>query len=170
MKNIMDNRLPKNDKEGLIYGLTICLITCILMATMNIAIGMGGLTKEAMITSLKCIPLFTIIALLLENFVVGKIAGKLVAKFSSETDSFNAKILFTIFFTVIGMSMIMTLIGGGFGHGFNLELIKSFPTSWPRNFCVAFFIEMLIAQPVARKVMTKIHKGKDNNIDCEVAN
>lgn len=161
----MNKGLPRNNKEGLIYGFIICALSCVFMATINIAIGMGGFSKESMIVTLKCIPFLFIIALLLENFIVGKIAEKAVEKFSSHTDSFNAQILFRILFTVIGMSLIMTIIGGLFGSGF-VEVIKHFPIAWPRNFCMILFWEILVAQPIARKVMRMMHKD-DSEEDSE---
>ena len=161
-EDIMEKCMPRNGKEGLIYGGVICALTCICMATMNISIHMGGVSGEAIVTSLKAFPLVFIIAMMLEAFIVGKIAEKLVSVFSSKTDSFNAHILFRTFFTVIGMSMIMTIVGAGLGTGLNMELIKHFPIAWPRNFCVAIFLELLIVQPIARNVMRMIHKNPDN--------
>lgn len=165
----MNKGLPRNNKEGLIYGIIICVLSCVFMATINIAIGMGGLSKESMIVTLKSIPFLFVIALLLENFVVGKFAEKAVERFSASTDSFNAQILFRIFFTVIGMSIIMSIIGGIFGKGFSIDVIKDFPKVWPRNFCMIFFWELLVAQPIARKVMRILHKDDENNLVEAVA-
>ncbi|SFB41247.1 DUF2798 domain-containing protein [Clostridium frigidicarnis] len=157
----MEKCMPRNGKEGLIYGGVICALTCIFMATMNICINMGGVSGKAIVTSLKAFPLVFIIAMLLEMFVVGKIADKLTNIFSSPTDSFNAHILFRTFFTVIGMSIIMTIVGGILASGFKLEVIKEFPLGWPRNFCVVIFLELLIVQPIARNVMRIIHKNQE---------
>ena len=123
-EDIMEKCMPRNGKEGLIYGGVICALTCICMATMSISIHMGGVSGEAIVTSLKAFPLVFIIAMILEPFIVGKIADKLVNVFSSPTDSFNAHILFKTFFTVIGMSVIMTIVGGVLSSGFSLEVIK----------------------------------------------
>lgn len=161
----MNKGLPRNNKEGLIYGCIIAAISCIFMASVNIAIEFGGFSKETIVTILKSLVPIFIIVMLLENFIVGKLAEKAVEKFASETDSFNAQILFRIFFTVIGMSLTMTIIGGLFGSPF-VEVIKHFPKAWPRNFCMAFFWEILVAQPIARKVMRTMHKDdadEENN-------
>jgi len=99
--------------------------------------------------------------MLLEMFIVGKMADKLVNVFSLPTDSLNANILFRTFFTVIGMSIIMTIVGGSLANGFSLETIKEFPISWPRNFCVVIFWELIIAQPIARTVMRIMHKPQE---------
>lgn len=159
----MENCMPRNGKEGLIYGGVICALTCICMATLNISIHMGGLSGEAIVTVLKAFPLVFIIAMILKGLIVGKIADKLVNAFILPTDSLNAHILFRTFFTVIGMSIIMTIVGGLLATGFSLEVIKEFPTSWPRNFCVVIFLELLIVQPIARNVMTMMHEMQEKS-------
>ena len=133
------------------------------MATINICISMGGVSKVALTTSLKSLPMLFIVAMLIEAFIVGKVADKLTGVFSAPTDSLNAQILFRTFFTVIGMSAIMTNVGAGLGNGFSMELIKHFPIYWPRNFCVVIFLELLIVQPIARNMMRMIHKSQDNH-------
>lgn len=164
-EEIMEKCMPRNRKEGLIYGGVICALTCIFMATMNICISMGGVSGEAIVTALKAFPLVFIIAMILEMFIVGKIADKLVNVFSSPTDSLNAHILFRTFFTVIGMSIIMTIVGGTFASGFSVEVMKEIPIIWPRNFCVAIFLELLIVQPIARTVMRIIHDKNETDLN-----
>ncbi|MCB2293522.1 DUF2798 domain-containing protein [Clostridium algoriphilum] len=158
----MEKCMPRNGKEGLVYGGVICALTCTFMATMNICISMGGVSKVALITSIKLFPVLFIAAMLIETFIVGKIAGKLTGVFCAPKDSLNAHILFRTFFTVIGMSMIMTNVGAGIGTGFSMELFKNFPIAWPRNFCIVIFLELLIVQPIARNMMRMIHKNQEN--------
>lgn len=154
----MEKCMPRGRKEGLIYGMIICALTCIFMATMNISIGMGGVSKESILTSLKVFPLVFIIAMLVEGLIVGKIAYKLMKTLTLPTDSFHSQILVRTFFTVIGMSIIMTNVGGVLAGGFSLELIKEFPIAWPRNFCVVIFLELLIVQPIARNAIRLMHE------------
>lgn len=162
-EEIMEKSMPRNGKEGLIYGVIICALTCSFMATMNICISMGGVSREALVISLKAIPIAFIIAMILEIFIVGKVADKLVNIFSSQTDSLNAHILFRTFFTVIGMSIIMTIVGGILANGISQEVFKEFPIHWPRNFCVVIFLELLIVQPIARSVMRIMHDNQEKN-------
>lgn len=161
----MENCMPRNGKEGLIYGVVICTLTCIFMATMNISISMGGVSGKTIVTALKAFPLVFIIAMMLEMFIVGKIADKLVNIFSSPTDSLNSHILFRTFFTAIGMSIIMTNVGGVLASGFSMEVIKEFPIHWPRNFSVVIFLELLIVQPIARTVMRIMHDKNEIDLD-----
>lgn len=156
-------RLPHNGKEGFIYGIIICTVTVIVMMLVNLGIANGGIDLNVILNILKSLPVVVVIAMLLENLLVGRIAGKLMMKFTEPTDSFNAKILFNILFCVTGMSLIMTIVGAYVGqilgtHSFSLEPIITFPLHWPRNFCAAFWCEVLLAQPIARFAMKKLHK------------
>lgn len=158
-----ETRLPRNGKEGLLYGGIIAIITVIVMLTLNIGTAFGGINKESIKVILILTPIIWIIAMLLESLLVGRISEKLVEKFTEPSDGFNARILFNILFCVTGMSAIMTIIGGMIGAGkLTLEPIITFPSHWPRNFCVAFWCEILLAQPVARKAMKLLHKKNDN--------
>lgn len=134
------------------------------MATINISINMGGVSKESILLSIKSFPLVFVIAMIAEATLIGKIAEKLVSIFISADDSFNSYIMFRVFFTVIGMSAIMTIVGGILAFGFNFEVIKEFPIAWPRNFCLALFLELIVAQPIARKVMREMHKSEKSEI------
>lgn len=156
-----ENRLPKNDKEGLLYGVIIAGITCIIMSTINIATSFGKIDQEVILIILKSIPVIFIIAMLLENFVIGKIAEKLTHTFSDHSDGFNAQLLFRILFTVTGMSICMTFVGDMFGNGISWSSFGRFPSHWPRNFSLALWTELLIAQPPARFAMKKIHERQE---------
>ena len=163
-----ETRLPRNGKEGLLYGGIICLITVIVMLFLNIGTAMGKINLETVKLILILIPIIWIIAMLIETLLVGKIAEKLVERFVQPTDGFNARILFNILFCVTGMSCIMTIVGGMIGaRELCLEPIITFPTHWPRNFCVAIWCEILVAQPTARFVMKCIHR-KNNKSDSVI--
>lgn len=159
-----EKRLPQSKKEGFLYGSIICVITVIVMLMLNIGTVFGGFPKEAILAIIKLLPIIWCVAMLLENFVVGKIANKLVEKFSEKTDGFNSHILFNILFCVTGMSAIMTIVGSLIGNGLSLEPFRTFFSHWPRNFCVAFWCEILLAQPTARFVMKAIHNHKEKKL------
>ena len=164
-------RLPWSNREGLLYGGIIAIITCIIMATFNIAKSFGRFDAEVMLTSLKCIPIIWVIVMLLMTFIVGRIANYGVRRFTEPTDGFNTRIVFNIIFCVTMMSMSMTLIGPLVGTIMSgqfeiVEVFMEWPYLWPTNFCVAFWVEMLVAQPFARMVMKRMHLrriSKNNN-------
>ncbi|MDO5520189.1 MAG: DUF2798 domain-containing protein [bacterium] len=159
------NSLPRDGKEGAIYGGIICFLTCSVMATMNICINFGAVNRESLFTVLKAFPLVFVIAMVLEGAIIGKIAEKLVKVYSEPTDSLNSYLLFRTLFTVIGMSVCMTLIGGVLGTGFSTEIFKEFVEAWPRNACMALFLELVIVQPIARKAMRTMHAKKDGSVE-----
>lgn len=154
-------RLPRNGKEGALYGAIICTLTVLLMTSLNIILAVGELNVDTLFIILKTLPIFWVIAMVLEPALVGRIAEKMVEKFTAPTDSFNAKILFRILFTVLGMSAIMTPIGYIVGNGFNTGIFSNFLTNWPRNFLIVLIAESLLIQPIARFVMVKLHAAQD---------
>lgn len=168
-----ENRLPQSGKEGILYGSVICIITVFIMLILNIGTSFGTLNQKAVwISILKALPLIWVAAMLLESFVIGRLAGILVKCFSQASDGFNARILFNILFVVLGMSASMTVIGPLISGESFLDVLLAFPSHWPRNFCVAFWCEICLAQPAARKVMKLIHvrqekRSKEDEPVCE---
>lgn len=157
-------RLPRNGKEGALYGAIICTLTVLFMTSLNVILSVGELNGDVVLVILKSLPIFWVIAMIIEPVLIGRIAEKLVRKFTEPTDSFNAKILFRILFTVLGMSACMTLIGNVVGNGFNSEIFSNFLTNWPRNFLIVLIAESLVIQPIARFAMVKLHASQDKKI------
>ena len=148
--------MPKNKKEGIIFGLCMCCIMAFFMGLLNISVHMGGLNISSFLVALKAFPITFIMVLLLESFIVQPINLSLLQRFSKKSDSDNAKIMFNCFFIVTMMSLAMTIIGGLLG-GDNVALImKELFIRWPRNYFSAFFLNILIAGPVSRMILRKI--------------
>lgn len=155
--------MPRNKKEGIIFGICMCMIMVFFMGMLNIAIHSGGFNGEVMMICLKAFPLTFVVAFIIEGAIVGKINAMLLAKFCGKNDSVNARILFNCFFIVTCMSLIMTFIGGMLG-GDSLSLItREFFIRWPRNFCAAFFLNILVAGPVSRAILRIIQRNEDTN-------
>ncbi|WP_154826942.1 hypothetical protein [Clostridium butyricum] len=153
--------MPINKKEGIIFGITMCVIMVFFMGMLNISIHHGVFDGEVMIICLKAFPVTFIVAFMIEGAIVGKVNGMLLEKFCGEKDSVNARILFNCFFIVTCMSLIMTFIGGMLG-GDSLSLVtKEFFIRWPRNFCAAFFLNILVAGPVSRAILRMIQRSAD---------
>lgn len=163
-----ETRLPRNGKEGALFGAIICTLTVLFMSTVNIALSQGKLDGEVVLTMLKAFPIIWIIVMIIEPVIIGRIAEKLAGKFTKPTDSFNAKILFRILFTVIGMSASMTFIGDIIGNGFSSQMFSHWLTTWPRNFLIALAAESLVIQPFARFVMVKLHASQDEKSSAAV--
>lgn len=154
-------RLPWNEKEGLLYGSVIALITAFLMSSINIIDNTGTLDLNTATMIVTGLPFIFVAVMILMSAFVGRVASALVQRFTEPTDGFYAKITFDIIFCVLMMSFLMSLIGpsiGGLLSGnWSMAIVDHWMVIWPRNFFFAFWIEMLIAQPAARYVMKHRH-------------
>lgn len=156
-----EKRLPRNGKEGLLYGTIISTLTVLFMTTFSTVYFAGDFNGEIAFSILKMLPIMWIIVMIIEPTIFGRIAESLTAKFTKPTDSFNSKIMFRIVFTVLGMSAAMTLIGDVVGNGFHSELFSNWLQYWPRNFAIVLAAESLVIQPIARFIMVKLHEAQD---------
>lgn len=159
-----ETRLPRNGKEGVLFGAMICTMTVLFMTSLNIILAVGEFNGDVALAILKTVPMMWIIVMIIEPVFIGRIAEKLVGKFTEPTDSFNAKILFRILFTVLGMSICMTFIGDIVGNGFSYNMGSNFLANWPRNFAVVLIAESVVIQPIARFVMVKLHAAQDKKM------
>lgn len=162
-KKKYEMKLPRNGKEGLLYGTIISTITVIFMTTMSVILSVpdGSSVGHVLGEIFKVMPIIWVIVMIIEPAVIGRIAEKLVDKFTLPTDSFNSKILFRILFTVIGMSFCMTIIGDLVGNGFEEGLFDRFIKNWPRNLLMVLVAETVVIQPIARFAMVKLHESQD---------
>ena len=163
-----EKRLPRNGKEGLLYGAIISTLTVLFMTSLSIILAVGEFNGDVALTIIKTIPIMWIIVMIIEPAIFGRIAEALAAKFTQPTDSFNAKILFRILFTVLGMSAAMTLIGDIVGNGFSTEIFSNWVKNWPRNFIIVLIAESLVIQPIARYAMVKLHESQDKKAQLEI--
>ena len=163
-----EKRLPRNGKEGLLYGAIISTLTVLFMTSFSIILAVGEFNGDVAFTILKTIPIMWIIVMIIEPAIFGRIAEALAAKFTQPTDSFNAKIVFRILFTVIGMSAAMTFIGDIVGNGFSTEIFSNWVKNWPRNFVIVLIAESLVIQPIARFAMVKLHESQDKKAQLEI--
>lgn len=164
-----EKRLPRNGKEGLLYGAIISTLTVIFMTSLNVIVGAGEFNAEVILTILKYIPIFWVIVMIIEPAIFGRIAEVLTEKFTQPTDSFNAKILFRILFTVLGMSAAMTFVGDVVGNGFSSDIFSNWLQNWPRNFVIVLIAESLVIQPIARYAMVKLHDSQDKKAQLEMS-
>lgn len=60
------------------------------------------------------------------------------------------------------MSIVLTVVGTWIGsRQVSMAPIRTFFYKWPRNIAISFAVEAFIAQPVARLVMTELHRKQD---------
>lgn len=154
-------RLPWSNKEGLLYGGTIALITSVIMMYFNMFKSAGTVNADLVLNGLTALPFVWITVMVLMTLFVGRVADMFVRRFTEPGDSFHPKIVFNIIACVLMMSMLMTLIGPAIGNTLggtlSMDVVTEWPANWPVNFCVAFWVEMLVAQPAARSIMKRRH-------------
>ncbi|TCI43013.1 MULTISPECIES: hypothetical protein [Exiguobacterium] len=156
----LEDRLPQNPKEGVLFMLIISILSVNTIAP--IIVGMErGFSVAHYVDTLKIIPFAWIALIVLIRFIVKPLAGILFNRLAGQTDGFNARILLNIVLNVSMISFVMTIIGPWIGMGeINFETLHHFFPTWFRNFGIAFWIELLFAQPIARAVMKSIHTRK----------
>lgn len=156
-----ERRLPRNGKEGFLYGGLISTMTVLFMSSFSAIYFAGEFNADVAWSIVKMIPIMWIIVMIIEPVIFGRIAEALTAKLTHASDSFNSKILFRILFTVLGMSAAMTFIGDVVGNGLHPELFSNWIANWPRNFVIVLIAESLVIQPIARFAMVKLHEAQD---------
>lgn len=156
-----DKRLPKNGKEGAIFGAIICTLSVLFIGSINMILAAGEFNGDVAMDMLLMLPIIWVIVMIIEPVAIGRFAEFCSSKFISPTDGFAARIMFRTLFTVLGMSFTMTLIGDIMGNGFTTDIFTNFIQIWPRNFLLALFLESVVIQPLARLVMVKMHEAQD---------
>ncbi|MBQ7621363.1 MAG: hypothetical protein IJV47_07235, partial [Candidatus Methanomethylophilaceae archaeon] len=115
----MDNRLPHNPREGIVYGCVIASISSLLIGGYNVFDNMGYTFDnfdEFLMQYIVIWPVMFVIAFTLANTLVGHIAGKVVNRLSAPGDSVNSRIILNIVVCVTLMSVILTFVGGLVGE------------------------------------------------------
>ncbi len=162
-----EERLPQNEKEGILFLLIISIISVNTIAPIIMGLE-RGFSKENYLETLKIIPFMWIIVVLLVRLVAGPLVGKVIPKFAGQTDGFNARVLLNTLLNVTVLSVLLTIIGTWVGtKQISLEPFQNFFHSWFRNFGVAFWIELLIAQPIARFAMKKYTQDRLAKRECK---
>lgn len=98
------------------------------------------------------------VALLLDLFIVGKIAKPIAFKIVKTTQTTNQiKIIFAISSCmVIGMVLLMSMYGAIVAVGFNRTALTIYPLAVVRNFIVALPLNLLIMSPLVRLSFNKV--------------
>lgn len=156
------NKLPRNKKELALFILIVSLISVNTIAPLVTFLEVG-FSFDVYKDVLKVLPFIwlSVVAVVVLTYVPAEwLTNKLVKK----EDSYSAHIIINILCSVFFISIFMTVIGTWIGsRHISMEPITHFIYKWPRNFGLAFFIELLVAQPIARFVITQMHKVMDKN-------
>jgi len=148
--------MGKNKKENFIFTLICCALMVLGMDLYN-GILTNGFTSDLFIGILiPYLPIFCI-ALILDWFLVGKLAKGLVAKIVNDNDPMIKKVLFISFFMVCGMCFCMSLIVSIIHMSSPSQFPLQFAKTLGMNFICALPLQLLIVGPIARGLFFKIY-------------
>ena len=103
-----------------------------------------------------------IVALLLDIFIVGKLAKPLAFKIVKPTkETKQIKIILAISSCmVVGMVLFMSIFGAIVSSGFTIDALKLYPLCVLRNFIMALPLNLLIVSPIVRFIFNKMFPVK----------
>ena len=147
--------MGSNKKEAFLFTFIMCALMVLGMSIYNLIL-LDGLTGT-MVTHLLTgyLPAF-IIALVLDLFVVGKIAKKVAHNMIKASDPMIKKILLISFFMVSGMVIFMSFYGAVSHVGWSNELPMAYLSSLGKNFICALPLQFLIVGPLTRYIFIKV--------------
>ena len=147
--------------QKFIFTLMMCFCMVLGMTIYNMILN-EGLHSNLLNNLLKEFWLGFIVALLLDIFIVGKLAKPIAFKIvKPNKETKQIKIIFAISSCmVIGMVLFMSMFGAVIAAGFNINALKLYPLCKVRNFVVALPLNLLIVSPIVRFLFTKIFPVK----------
>lgn len=148
--------MGKNKKENFIFTLICCALMVLGMDLYNSILSNGFNSNLFIGILIPYVPIFCI-ALILDWFLVGKLAKSIVAKIVNENDHLIKKVLLISFFMVCGMcfcmSLIVSILHMTTPSHFPVQFIKTLGM----NFICALPLQLLIVGPIARGIFFKMY-------------
>lgn len=147
--------------QKFIFTLMMCFFMVLGMTTYNIILN-EGFHSNLLNNLLKDFWLGFIVALLLDIFIVGKLAKPLAFKIVKPTkETKQIKIILAISSCmVVGMVLFMSIFGAIVSSGFTIDALKLYPLCVLRNFIMALPLNLLIVSPIVRFSFNKIFPVK----------
>lgn len=147
--------------QKFIFTLMMCFCMVLGLTIYNMILN-EGFHSNLLNNLLKDFWLGFIVALLLDIFIVGKLAKPIAFKIlKPNKETKQVKIILAISSCmVIGMVLFMSMFGAIIAAGFNIDALKLYPLCILRNFVVALPLNLLIVSPIVRFSFTKIFPVK----------
>ena len=145
--------------QNFIFNLMMCFGMVLFMSIYNMILN-EGFHSNLIINLLKEFWLGFFVALMLDIFVVGKIAKPIAFKIVKPTKYTKPiKIILAISCCmVVGMVLCMSVYGSILAVGFNITALKMYPMVVLRNFVMALPLNIVIVSPIVRFLFTKVLK------------
>ena len=144
--------MPKTKLQDFIFTLMMAFVMVYAMVCYNIAIDMGGMTDQVFALAFHEMPIMWPIAVILEFFIVGKLASALAFRFMTPQDK-------PLFITCAISSMIvcimcpvMSFIATVLFKGVSSQLIAAWLQTTVVNFPMALCWQIFFAGPAVRNI------------------
>lgn len=148
--------MGRNKKEALVFTSIMCFFMVLVMSFYNMVLVDGwsaSLVSRAMAGFLPALA----VALVLDIFVVSKVAKGLAGRLLRPADPFVKKILLISLFMVIGMAGCMSLFGTFMHYGFTGEAFRHYLPTYGLNFLFALPLQLAVVGPLTRFIFTRIY-------------
>ncbi|XME01615.1 DUF2798 domain-containing protein [Lachnospiraceae bacterium C1.1] len=152
--------MPKTKLENVVFTLIMAFVMVYGMICYNISVNMGGCTNAVFIMAFSELKIMWPIAVILELFVVGRIAPMLAFSFMKPTDR-PQFITYAISFCICAlMCPIMSLIATFL---FKTPSLGTYAQTWALNLPAAYGMQFIIAGPLTRLIFRTIFRrgGKE---------
>ena len=154
--------MPETKFQDFIYTLIMAFLMVYVMVCYNISIHTGGLNNFVFIEAFKKLPFIWIVAIILEFFLIGKIAHKLTFKVLDPKKTPSIIISYAISIVIVSfMCPIMSLVATIFINKPSLDIfISTWIQSMVLSFPMALCFQLFYAGPFVRFIFKLIFKNK----------
>ena len=150
--------MPRNKKEGIIFGVTMCFLMVCGMSAYNLAlVGKLSFTKFA----IGLIPGF-IVAFFFDTVIVGPVAKKLAFKLPIDRNNKLQTILAISLLMITGMVTFMSVFSLLMRPELPENIIHAYFTAWGMNFIAALPLQLLLVGPISRLKLQMWQRYFDN--------
>ena len=150
--------MPRNKKEGIIFGVTMCFLMVCGMSAYNLAL-VGKLNFAKFAVGL--IPGF-IVAFFFDTVIVGPVAKKIAFKLPINKNSKLQIILAISLLMITGMVTFMSVFGLLMRPELPENIIHAYFTAWGMNFIAALPLQLLLVGPISRLKLQMWQRYFDN--------
>lgn len=149
--------MGQTKSQKFIFTLMMCFGMVLGMTIYNMILN-EGFSDQFFNHLLKDFWLGFIVALILDVFIVGKLAKPIAFKIVKPTpETKQIKVILAISSCmVVGMVLCMSMYGAIVAVGFNAQALKIYPLCIIRNFVMALPLNLLIVSPLVRFSFGKI--------------
>lgn len=156
--------MPQNKLQEFVFTTIMAMFMVYGMICYNVALNTGGFTNQTFVMALHEMPIMWPIAIVLELFVVGKLAPMLAFKIVRPTDRPQVITFMISFYICIMMCPIMSLIATILFN--DSKSFGSFVQTWGLNLPVALLWQLCYCGPLVRLIFRIIFKKQLSGAGC----